>query len=82
MADWAHTLRPPTLLIGRDDDPLAPVHELEELAALLPDCRGVRILPDGGRFVTYTWADRVAAMLREHFAAAAGPAPTAGAAAS
>jgi pimeloyl-ACP methyl ester carboxylesterase len=70
MRDWAGTLRVPTLLIGRDDDPLAPVAELEELAAMLPDCRGVHILPDGGRYLTYTWADRVAALLRAHFAAA------------
>jgi pimeloyl-ACP methyl ester carboxylesterase len=70
MRDWAHTLRVPTLLIGRDDDPLAPVEELSELAAMLPDCRGVHILPDGGRYLTYTWADRVAALLRAHFAAA------------
>jgi hypothetical protein len=46
------------------------VAELEELAAMLPDCRGVHILPDGGRYLTYTWADRVAALLRAHFAAA------------
>ena len=70
MAPWAHTLHPPVLLIGRDDDPLAPAGELHELAALLPDCRGVHILEDGGRFVTYTWADRVTRLLREFFAAA------------
>jgi pimeloyl-ACP methyl ester carboxylesterase len=70
MAPWAHELRLPTLLIGRDDDPLAPVAELHELAALLPDCRGVHILRDGGRFVTYTWAERVTQLLREFFATA------------
>ena len=68
MAPWAHTLRLPTLLIGRDDDPLAPAAELHELAGLLPDCRGVHILRDGGRFVTYTWAERVTQLLREFFA--------------
>ena len=36
MRDWAGTLRVPTLLIDRDDDPLAPVAEIEELAAMLP----------------------------------------------
>jgi pimeloyl-ACP methyl ester carboxylesterase len=69
MRDWAHTLRVPTLLIDRDDDPLAPVEEMEELRRLLPDCRGLEILPDGGRFVTYTWADRINALLRDFFAA-------------
>ena len=66
---WAHTLAVPTLLIGRDDDPFAPVAELEQLASALPDCRGLHILPDGGRYITYTWADRVNDLLRDFFAA-------------
>jgi pimeloyl-ACP methyl ester carboxylesterase len=68
MRDWAHTLRTPTLLINRDDDPLAPVEEMEELAAALPNCYGLKVFRDGGRFITYTWADRVNALLRDFFA--------------
>ena len=45
MRDWAHTLNVPTLLVNRDDDPLAPVAETRELAAALPNCLGVEILP-------------------------------------
>lgn len=68
MRDWAHLLQVPTLLINRDDDPLAPVDETEELARLLPRCYGVEIFHDGGRFITYTWPDEVNRMLREFFA--------------
>lgn len=77
MRDWAHTLRTPTLLINRDDDPLAPVVEMEELAAALPNCYGLKVFRDGGRFITYTWAEGVNTLLRDFFArvAAGTPAP-------
>lgn len=77
MRDWAHTLRVPTLLINRDDDPLAPVEEMEELAQQLPNCHGLKVFRDGGRFITYTWADAVNGLLRAFFAtvAAGTPAP-------
>lgn len=68
MRDWAHSLRTPTLLINRDDDPLAPVEEMEELAAALPNCYGLKVFRDGGRFITYTWAEQVNNLLREFFA--------------
>jgi pimeloyl-ACP methyl ester carboxylesterase len=79
MRDWAHSLRTPTLLINRDDDPLAPVEEMEELAAALPNCYGLKVFRDGGRFITYTWADEVNKLLREFFATveAGKPAPKA-----
>lgn len=77
MREWARTLRVPVLLVNRDDDPLAPVAETEELAALLPNCYGVEIFRDGGRFITYTWADEVNQRLRAFFATveAGEPAP-------
>lgn len=75
MRDWAHTLQVPTLLINRDDDPLAPVEETEELAALLPRCYGVKVFRDGGRFITYTWAEQVNALLRDFFAKVAAGTP-------
>jgi pimeloyl-ACP methyl ester carboxylesterase len=68
MRGWAHTLKMPVLLVNRDDDPLAPVAETDELAAMLGNCYGVEILPDGGRFVTYSWADRINGLLRQLFA--------------
>jgi pimeloyl-ACP methyl ester carboxylesterase len=69
MRGWAHTLDVPTLLVNRDDDPLAPVEETHELAQMLPDCRGVEIVHDGGRFITYSWAERINRVLRDFFAA-------------
>jgi pimeloyl-ACP methyl ester carboxylesterase len=69
MKDWAATLDVPTLLINRDDDPLAPVEETRELAALLPRCHGVEIFEDGGRFLTYSRAEQINGVLRDFFAA-------------
>ena len=71
MRDWARDLRMPTLLINRDDDPLAPVAEMEELAGLLPNCHGLTVLEDGGRFITYTHADEINGLLRDFFRVAA-----------
>jgi pimeloyl-ACP methyl ester carboxylesterase len=71
MRDWAGSLDVPTLLINRDDDPLAPVEETRELAALLPRCHGVEIFEDGGRFLTYSRADEINRLLRDFFAAVA-----------
>ncbi|MGB2953938.1 MAG: alpha/beta hydrolase [Gaiellaceae bacterium] len=68
MYSWAHTLRMPVLLINRDDDKVAAVEDMAELAKLLPQCYGYEILHDGGRFVTYTWADRVNELLRDFYA--------------
>ena len=59
-----HTLDVPVFLINRDDDKVAPVDEMGDLARLLPRCYGYEVLNDGGRFVTYTWADRVNELLR------------------
>ncbi|HEX5502210.1 MAG TPA: alpha/beta hydrolase [Thermomicrobiales bacterium] len=67
MRDWAHMLHLPVLLIDRDDDPVAPVADLEELAALLPQCYGLHVLRDGGRFTTYTHAGEVDRLLREFY---------------
>jgi pimeloyl-ACP methyl ester carboxylesterase len=68
MRNWAATLNVPTLLVNRDDDPLAPVEETHELAGLLPNCRGIEIFRDGGRFITYSWAEQINRVLREFFA--------------
>src|SRR5438309_11304625 len=69
MRDWAKGLNVPVLLINRDDDQLAPVAETHELAGMLPNCYGVKILRNGGRFISYTHAEEVERLLREFFAA-------------
>lgn len=74
MRHWAHAVNVPTLLVNRDDDPLAPVEETHELAAMLPDCRDVEIVHDGGRFITYSWAEHLNRVLRDFFAGAVAPA--------
>jgi pimeloyl-ACP methyl ester carboxylesterase len=78
MRGWARELTMPTLLINRDDDPLAPVAEMEELERLLPNCHGLTVLRDGGRFVTYTHADEINALLGDFFRAMASAAEPAG----
>lgn len=77
MASWAHRITVPTLLMDRDDDRVAPVAEMQELAALLPQCHGLFVFNDGGRFITYTWADPINARLREFFAAVKAGTPVA-----
>lgn len=57
----------PTLLITTDEDPRATREDLEELAAALPDCRGVHVLPHGGRFVNYIQSERTNQLIREFY---------------
>jgi pimeloyl-ACP methyl ester carboxylesterase len=64
----AQRLRTPTLLITTDEDPRATPADLEELAAALPDCRGVHVVPQGGRFVNYIQGDEVNRLIREFYA--------------
>ena len=63
----AQRLRVPTLLITTEEDPRATRADLEELAAALPDCRGVHVLPYGGRFVNYVAGDEVNRLIREFY---------------
>ena len=67
----AAQLRTPTLLITTDEDPRATHADLEELAAALPDCRGVHVVPQGGRFVNYVQGDEVNRLMREFYATVA-----------
>ena len=64
----AQKLRTPTLLITTDEDPRATPADLEELAAALPDCRGLHVVPQGGRFVNYIQGDAVNGLIREFYA--------------
>jgi pimeloyl-ACP methyl ester carboxylesterase len=63
----AATQRVPTLLITTDEDPRATPKDLQELAAALPDCRGVHVVPHGGRFVNYIQGDEVNRLIREFY---------------
>lgn len=63
----AQRLRVPTLLITTEEDPRATRADLEELAAALPDCRGVHVLPYGGRFVNYVAGDEVNRLIRAFY---------------
>lgn len=64
----AQRLNVPTLLITTDEDPRATPADLEELAAALPDCRGVHVVPQGGRFVNYIQGDAVNDLIRQFYA--------------
>lgn len=58
----------PTLLVTTDEDPRASRADLDELAARLPDCRGVHVVPQGGRFVNYVQGDEVNRLIRAFYA--------------
>jgi pimeloyl-ACP methyl ester carboxylesterase len=58
----------PTLLITTDEDPRASRADMEELAAALPDCRGIHVVPQGGRFVNYVQGDEVNRLIRDFYA--------------
>jgi pimeloyl-ACP methyl ester carboxylesterase len=58
----------PTLLLTTDEDPRASRADLDELAAALPDCRGVHVVPQGGRFVNYVQGDEVNRLIRAFYA--------------
>jgi pimeloyl-ACP methyl ester carboxylesterase len=63
----APQLRTPTLLITTDEDRRATRQDLEELCAALPDCRGVHVVPQGGRFVNYVQGDEVNRLIRDFY---------------
>jgi pimeloyl-ACP methyl ester carboxylesterase len=60
-------LRTPTLLITTDEDRRATRQDLEDLCAALPDCRGVHVVPQGGRFVNYVQGDEVNRLIRDFY---------------
>jgi pimeloyl-ACP methyl ester carboxylesterase len=72
----AATLRVPTLLVTTDEDPRATPKDLAELATALSDCRGVHVVPHGGRFVNYVQGDEVNRLLGDFFDLVRGPTPT------
>ncbi|MDP9345952.1 MAG: alpha/beta hydrolase, partial [Actinomycetota bacterium] len=74
LRETARDLTVPTLLLGADEDPRASREDLEELAAALPDCRGVHMVGQGGRFVNYIQGDEVNRLIRA-FYAGLGPQP-------
>ncbi len=68
LAGPEQRLTTPTLLLGADEDPRATREQLDELAAALPDCRGVHMVAHGGRFVNYIPRDEVNRLIREFYA--------------
>ena len=64
----AQRLATPTLLFGADEDPRGTREELEELAAALPDCRGVHVIEHGGHFVNYIQGDEFNRLVRAFYA--------------
>jgi pimeloyl-ACP methyl ester carboxylesterase len=72
----ANGLRVPTLLVTTDEDPRATRADLEALAEALPDCRGVHVVPQGGRFVNYVQGDEVNRLIRDFYGGVGGQAPT------
>jgi pimeloyl-ACP methyl ester carboxylesterase len=63
----AQGLHTPTLLITTDEDQRATPEDLEELGAALPDCRGVHVIAQGGRFVNYVRGDECNAVIRAFY---------------
>lgn len=63
----AGELKTPTLLITTDEDARATRADLEQLAGALPDCRGVHVVRQGGRFVNYVQGDEVNRLIREFY---------------
>ena len=51
---------------------------MQELADMLPRCHGLTVLADGGRFITYTHAEEINALLRDFFRDVAAEAEPAG----
>ena len=68
LRETAKDLNVPALLLGADEDPRASREDLEELAAALPDCRGVHMVGQGGRFVNYVQGDEVNRLIRDFYA--------------
>lgn len=67
MRGKAQRLNVPTLLIGSEEDPRASRADLEELAAALPDCRGVHMLSQGGHFANYIEGDETNQVIRAFY---------------
>jgi pimeloyl-ACP methyl ester carboxylesterase len=63
----AQRITVPTLLITTDEDPRATPADLAELAAALPDCRGVSVIPHGGRFVNYIQGAATNRIIRQFY---------------
>jgi pimeloyl-ACP methyl ester carboxylesterase len=67
LRETAKDLTVPTLLLGADEDPRASREDLEQLAAALPDCRGVHMVAQGGRFVNYVRGDEINGLIRDFY---------------
>ena len=60
---WLHTVRHHTLVMGGEEDPLAPVHNSRLIAARMPNAR-LHVFRRGGHLFPFDSADETAAVLR------------------
>lgn len=60
---WLHQLRPPTLIVAGDDDPVVPLANARLLAACIPDSR-LHVVPGGGHLLLVDQVEEVAPVLR------------------
>lgn len=67
---WLHCLRPPTLILAGDDDPIARLVNARLMARLIPDAR-LHIVDGGGHLFLFTRAEEMAEIVRDFLASGA-----------
>ncbi len=60
---WLHTIRHPTLVMGGEEDPLAPVQNSHIIAARMPNA-SLHVARRGGHLFPFDTADETAAVIR------------------
>jgi pimeloyl-ACP methyl ester carboxylesterase len=63
----AQKITAPTLLVTSDEDQRATETDLRELAAALPDCRGVHVIHQGGHFANYIQGEEFNRLVRSFY---------------
>ncbi|HEX4110283.1 MAG TPA: alpha/beta fold hydrolase [Solirubrobacteraceae bacterium] len=64
---WLHRIRPPTLILAGDDDPIIPVANPRLMARLLPDA-DLRVVPGAGHLFLLDEPERVIGEIRAFLA--------------
>lgn len=64
---WLHTLRQPTLVMGGEEDPLAPVQNSRIIAARMPNAQ-LHVVRRGGHLFPFDTAEETAAVIRRFLA--------------
>jgi poly(3-hydroxyoctanoate) depolymerase len=65
---WLHRLRPPTLVLAGDDDPIVPLANGRILHRLIPDSR-LHVVPGGGHLFLLDRPKEIAAVVADFLAA-------------